>query len=32
MIIYISSGFIRLDWSRFFSQHEEEDNDLKEEL
>lgn len=32
MIIYVSSGFIRIDWSRFFSQHQEEDNDLKEEL
>lgn len=32
MSIYITSGFIHIDWSRFFSQHEEEDVDLKEEL
>lgn len=32
MVIYIFSGFLHIDWKNFFSQHEEDDSDLKEEL
>lgn len=32
MVIYITSGFLRIDWSRFFSQHDGEDIPLKKEL